>query len=74
MLDILENVEQVSLRHPVLEQGFDRVQVFGNRSGLETFEMRCSLVINRQCGVLGVGRIHTLSGLPQAFAQVRHKV
>ena len=68
MLDILENVEQVSLRHPVLAHGFDRVQVFGNGSGLETFEMRGTLVINRQRGVLRVGCIHALSRLPQAFA------
>ncbi len=35
MLDILEKVKQVWLRHPVLAQGFDHVQVFGTRFGLQ---------------------------------------
>ena len=46
MVDIFKDSEEVTLRHPLFEQGFDRFEVLRERLRGETFEMRRTLLIN----------------------------
>jgi hypothetical protein len=64
----------VALRHPRLEQRFDRLEVFGYGESWKTFEMGRSLVVNRQFGVVGVRLIHPLRRLPKTLTQLSNEV
>jgi hypothetical protein len=73
MVHILEDIEEVSLRHPLFEQGFDCVEGLRHRLRVETFEMRRALLVDGQCCVIGVRGIHTMRHVPQPFAELRHE-
>ena len=68
MVHILEDIEEVALGHPFFEQGLDRVESLGHRLRVETFEMRCALLVDGQGGIVGVRGIDTMRQRPQPFA------
>lgn len=74
MLHIFEHSEPMPFRHVAFDEGFGRLQVLWKGLGGEAFEMRGTLGINGEFGVIRIGRIYTPGHLPKAFAPRRDEV
>jgi hypothetical protein len=67
---MFEDIEQVSLGHPLFEQGFQGFEVFGNRLSFQAFKVGRSHFINGQLRVVRKGAINAFGHLLQALLEM----
>lgn len=69
VVHVLEDIEQMPLRHPCMDGLLECLQIRRQRLGPLAFQVRCPIRVDRQLTVVGEAFVHLGGQLTEAPAQ-----